>query len=69
MTAGANEEFQRRVAHDLKNPLGAAKGALELLLDPDTLPGDAEREKMLRLALRNVERALRLLDDLRTGGS
>lgn len=65
MTESRNDEFRRVVAHELKNPLGAAKGALELLLDAETLPDEADRDRMLKLALRNVERALQLLDDLR----
>jgi nitrogen-specific signal transduction histidine kinase len=58
-------EYTRALAHELKNPLGAAKGALELVLDPEVLDNAAEREHMTRLALRNVERALALVDDLR----
>jgi signal transduction histidine kinase len=61
------EEFSRDVAHELKNPLGAARGALELLLDPEAPVAAAEQQKMLELALRNVQRALALLDDLRAG--
>jgi signal transduction histidine kinase len=65
MTDKEFEEYWRRMAHELKNPLGAAKGALDLLLDPADMVAAAERQKMLELALRNVERALALLDEAR----
>jgi nitrogen-specific signal transduction histidine kinase len=54
----------RSIAHELKNPLGAAKGALELVLDESVLGSAEDRERMTRMALRNVEKALELVDGL-----
>ncbi|HUG39563.1 MAG TPA: sensor histidine kinase [Longimicrobiales bacterium] len=79
VTAGLYEEADRHVrradrerdarfrddlAHEMKNPLGAALGALQTLHEEDL--ADVEmQDRMLSLAVRNVRRALELLDDLR----
>jgi signal transduction histidine kinase len=64
MTDTGRTEYRRAMAHELKNPLGAAKGALELILDEE-MPGTAEdRQRMVELALRNVEKALHLVDEI-----
>jgi signal transduction histidine kinase len=61
----AGESLSSAAAHELKNPLGAAKGALELILEPAVLENAEDRERMTRMALRNVEKAIELVDDLR----
>lgn len=81
MTAGLYEEadrterrmerqrstrFRDDLAHEIKNPLGAALNAL-LTLREEGLGEDPElRARMLTLSERNVRRGLDLLDDLRT---
>jgi signal transduction histidine kinase len=59
------EDFTRTIAHDLKNPLGAARGALELLLSGDGIDSEEARQHFLELVLRNVDRALELIDEAR----
>jgi signal transduction histidine kinase len=61
----AGESLSSAAAHELKNPLGAAKGALELILEPAVLENAEDRERMTRMALRNVEKAIELVNDLR----
>lgn len=59
------KRFRDDLAHEIKNPLGAALGALSTLAEEDI--GDpALRDRMRGLAERNVRRALDLVDDLRT---
>lgn len=58
--------FRDDLAHEIKNPLGAALNAL-LTVREAGLGEDKElRERMLTLSERNVRRGLDLLDDLRT---
>jgi signal transduction histidine kinase len=66
--AGAErfETFARTIAHELKNPLGAARGAAELLSTGEGLETAEDRARFAQLVLRNVNRALELLDDVRS---
>jgi signal transduction histidine kinase len=59
------EAFTRTVAHELKNPLGAARGAAEMLATGEGLESEEDRARFAQLVLRNVNRALELLDDVR----
>jgi signal transduction histidine kinase len=59
------ESFSRTLAHELKNPLGAARGAAELLLSGEGVDTDEARQKFTELILRNVRKALELIDEIR----
>lgn len=60
------DSFVRTLSHELKNPLGAALSAAELLADPAFRTDAAQAEKFTRLALRNLKRIDALIEDLRT---
>ncbi len=61
----STNEFARTLAHEIKNPLGAAEGAARLL--EEEIGGDAEdRRRFAAIVLRNLMRARRLVDDVRT---
>lgn len=54
--------FNRALTHELKNQLGAATGALEMLaLDP---PPAAQQARMVEIAARNLQAIRRSLDNL-----
>jgi len=59
------DEFKRTFAHDLKNPLGAAKGALELIIDGEAISAPEDQARMVQMALRNVTRAIEMVDEMR----
>jgi signal transduction histidine kinase len=59
------DSFARTIAHELKNPLGAARGAAEMLATGEGLESDEDRTRFAQLVLRNINRALDLLDDAR----
>lgn len=59
------EAFARNIAHELKNPLGAARGAAEMLASGEGLDSDEDRTRFAELVLRNINRALDLLEDVR----
>lgn len=59
------ENFTRTIAHELKNPLGAARGAAELLVSGEGTGTPESRTRFAELVLRNVNRALELLDHVR----
>jgi signal transduction histidine kinase len=61
---GRAARFRDDLAHEMKNPLGAALGALHNLGEEEITEPEL-RKRMLGLAERNVRRALDLLDDLR----
>jgi len=52
------------LAHEIKNPLGAIKGAAQLLVRNPTVHADTLREHV-RIIVREVDRLARLLDELR----
>lgn len=60
------DSFVRTLSHELKNPLGAALSAAELLEDPGFRQDEAQAEKFIRLAVRNLKRIQALIEDLRT---
>ena len=55
--------FNRALSHELKNQIGAALGALQLL-ELDTAIAGAERTRLLQLASRNVGSMRMVLDNL-----
>jgi signal transduction histidine kinase len=59
------EEFVRSLSHEMKNPLGAAENGLQMLREEEIARNPTERERFLELALRNLQRAFDLLEDLR----
>lgn len=63
--AGNLEVFSRTLAHELKNPLGAAEGAVQMLLDPTVSNDAAQRRRFAEMVGRNVRRATELVNDLR----
>ncbi len=55
------------VSHEVRGPLGAIRGALQLLatgLPAGDAPADARARQMHAMAVRNTERVLRLVNDL-----
>jgi two-component system nitrogen regulation sensor histidine kinase GlnL len=52
------------LAHEIKNPLGAIKGAAQLLVRNPAVSGDTLREHV-QIIVREVDRLSRLLDELR----
>ncbi|CAN5753959.1 hypothetical protein BH23GEM10_BH23GEM10_01310 [soil metagenome] len=57
--------YDDSIAHELKNPLGAAKGAAELLQSGEGVETEEARAQFTALVLRNVNRTLALLDSVR----
>lgn len=57
-------EFVSVVSHELRTPLTAVRGPLQMLSRGGGGLGDAERQRLLEIALRNVERMVRLVDDI-----
>jgi signal transduction histidine kinase len=62
---GRVEEFVRTLAHELKNPLGAAEIALQMLEDEEVVSSQVERERYREMVARNLKRGRGLIDDLR----
>jgi signal transduction histidine kinase len=62
---GRVEEFVRTLSHELKNPLGAAEIALQMLEDEEMVANPGERERYREMVARNVKRGRVLIDDLR----
>jgi signal transduction histidine kinase len=61
----ARERMIRGVTHDLKNPLGAARGYAELLLDPEVAGRLGGRQpEMVGAIRRNLDGALGIIHDL-----
>jgi signal transduction histidine kinase len=60
--ARASEDVLGVVAHDLRNPLGVASMAVQMLRETDLTP--PEREKFLAAATRALEQMNRLIGDL-----
>lgn len=57
-------DFVASVSHELRTPLASVKQAITLVLDKAGGEVTAEQEKMLSLAQRNVERLVRLINDI-----
>jgi PAS domain S-box-containing protein len=57
-------EFLANVSHDLRTPITCIRGALQLLCDPTANTLTPNQEKFAKLALSNVERLSRLINDL-----
>jgi signal transduction histidine kinase len=58
------DEFVALISHDLRTPLTSIIGYVELALDEDGPPLDAERRGFLEVVARSADRLLRLVDDL-----
>jgi signal transduction histidine kinase len=58
------DEFVALISHDLRTPLTSIMGYVELALDEDGTPLDAERRGFLEVVARSADRLLRLVDDL-----
>jgi signal transduction histidine kinase len=58
-------DFTRSMTHELKNPLGAARSGTEMLQDADIVKTSDDRDRFLRLVLRNLVRMQDLIQDIR----
>jgi signal transduction histidine kinase len=56
--------FNRMVSHELRQPMGTLQFALRLLKNRESAHPDTERERLLALVERNVDRAVQLTDRL-----
>lgn len=62
---GAMEEFVQTLSHELKNPLGAAELAAQMLVDAEIVSNPGEIGKYAEMIARNVRRGRALLDQMR----
>ncbi len=62
--ASAKDEFIADVAHELRTPLTSIRGALALLSSGLLAPVDPRAQNLLRIALSNTDRLIRLLNDV-----
>lgn len=58
-------EFAQTMAHELKNPLGAAQSGFQMLQDTDVVKTADDRDRFTRLVLRNLVRMQDLIQDIR----
>ena len=58
------DEFVSTVSHELRTPLTSIRGALGLLSSGVLGTVDAKAQKLLRIALTNTERLIRLINDI-----
>lgn len=58
-------DFARAIAHELKNPLGAAQAGTKMLQEPGIVDTAEERTRYTDLVLRNLVRMHDLIDDIR----
>jgi len=63
--AGMLDVFTRTMSHELKNPIGAASGGAQMLLDDAIGADPAQRRRFAELITRNLARAHDLVNDLR----
>ncbi len=64
MAQFAQSEFISLVSHEMRSPLTAVKGYMDLILSGDAGPVNAEQQEYLRIAHANVERLIALINDL-----
>jgi len=57
-------EFVSIVSHELRTPLTSIRGSVQLVLDDPTAVPDAEHQQLLRIALNNCERLVRIINDI-----
>ncbi len=57
-------EFLANISHDLRTPITCIRGSLQLLCDTSVNQLSPTQEKFAKLALNNVERLSRLINDL-----
>ncbi|MCG3205139.1 MAG: Adaptive-response sensory-kinase SasA [Elusimicrobia bacterium] len=57
-------EFMANVTHDLRAPVHALKLSVNAILEESAGPVTQDQKKMLSMAVRNVDRLSRLIDDL-----
>lgn len=62
---GTLDIFTRTLAHELKNPIGAAEGAAQMLLDEVVVADERQRRRFAEMVVRNLKRAADLVNDLR----
>jgi signal transduction histidine kinase len=62
----AQNDFVSKVSHELRSPLTAVRGYVELLIDGAPGPQNEEQRHMLSVVERNSEQLLALIDDLLT---
>lgn len=63
--SGTIDVFTQTLAHELKNPIGAAAGGAQMILD-DAIAADPEqRRRFAEMIARNLRRATSLVTDLR----
>jgi signal transduction histidine kinase len=58
--------FVSSVSHELRTPLTSIRGYVEMLADEEVGPLEEEQQKYATVALRNVARLQRIIDDLLT---
>lgn len=58
------DHFVSMVSHELRNPLTALEGSLQVILDNAVASGMQEQKEMLEIALRSIMRLSRITDDL-----
>ena len=54
------------IAHELKNPLGAAQAGTQMLRDKDVIASADQQDRFTNLVLRNLVRVHDLIDEIRT---
>lgn len=60
------QDFGRALVHELKNPIGAARGAAQLLEEEGIGGVPEQRRHFVGVIVRNLDRAHELVDDVRT---
>lgn len=58
-------DFARTITHELKNPLSAAQSGTEMLQDVEVVKTADDRDRFIRLVLRNLVRMQDLIHDIR----
>ncbi len=62
---GKNKDaFLSNVSHELRTPISTIQGYIEMLLSHDFGPITSEQEKALEIMLRNVQRLLRMVNEM-----
>ncbi len=59
------ERFTRTLSHELKNPIGTAQGAAQLLCDEGIAADPEQRRRFAAIVLRSMDRAEALVEDVR----